>query len=72
MGPPAAWMAVMSAPMLALASTVPSLTAPLLSWISCTPMRSGERRLFTIWAARSAMRLDVARVEVLHVEAGDG
>ena len=54
MGPPAAWIAVISLAKVASAPTTASLVGPLLSWISSTATRSGARRLSTIRSASSA------------------
>lgn len=53
-GPPAALIAATNLATVWLASTVPSLLAPLLSWISSRATTSGERRWVTTPAASSA------------------
>ena len=69
-GPPAAVMAAVSVATVRVESTVPSLVAPLSSWISSRARMSGLRRLVTTWPARRSnfsCGLSGARFSTLNV-----
>ena len=69
-GPPAARMAAVSFATVAVESTVPSLLAPLSSWISSSARMSGLCRLVTTCPARRsnfACGLSGARFSTLNV-----